>query len=43
MLLGCYAIYCGFILIVTTSILLAPLLHRLLHKLHLEKTGKADE
>lgn len=31
---GCYAIFCGFVVMATSSIMLAPWLHRLLHHLH---------
>jgi len=33
---GCYAIYCGVALIATTGVILAPVIHRGLHKFHLE-------
>jgi hypothetical protein len=33
---GCYAIYCGIMLIATTGIMLAPVIHRSLHRFHLE-------
>ena len=33
---GCYAIYCGIALIATTGVILAPVIHRSLHKFHLE-------
>ncbi len=33
---GCYAIYCGVALLATTGIILAPMIHRSLHKFHLE-------
>ena len=33
---GCYAIYCGIALIATTGVILAPVIHRGLHKFHLE-------
>ena len=33
---GCYAIYCGIALIATTGVILAPVIHRALHKFHLE-------
>jgi hypothetical protein len=36
---GCYAIYCGITLISTAGIILAPALHRSLHKFHLEWYG----
>jgi hypothetical protein len=32
-----YALYSGLVLIAATGILLAPFLHRLVHKFHLEK------
>ncbi len=32
---GCYALYCGLVLLVTTGILAAPVLHRLLHQFHM--------
>ena len=31
-----YALYCGLIVIVATGVLLAPFLHRLLHRFHLD-------
>src|SRR3954451_4031058 len=33
---GCYAIYCGIALIATTGVILAPVIHRSLHRFHLE-------
>jgi hypothetical protein len=33
---GCYALYSGIILIVIAGIMIAPIAHRLLHKLHAE-------
>jgi hypothetical protein len=33
---GCYALYCGIALISTAGIMLAPVIHRYLHKFHLE-------
>jgi hypothetical protein len=36
-----YALYCGLVLIVAVGILFAPLLHRFIHKFHLEED--ADE
>ena len=38
---GCYAIYCGIALIATTGVILAPVIHRALHKFHLEDTPDA--
>jgi hypothetical protein len=33
---GAYAIYCGVALIATTGIILAPVVHRAMHKFHLQ-------
>ena len=33
---GCYAIYCGIALVSTAGIMLAPVIHRYLHKFYLE-------
>ncbi len=33
---GCYAIYCGIALLAVTGVILAPVIHRSLHKFHLE-------
>ena len=33
---GCYAIYCGITLIGATGIIIAPLIHRVMHRFHLE-------
>ena len=33
---GVYAIYCGIALIGTTGVIMAPIIHRGLHKFHLE-------
>ncbi|HEY1663878.1 MAG TPA: hypothetical protein VGI03_15780 [Verrucomicrobiae bacterium] len=38
---GCYALFSGLVFITATSILLAPVAHRALHKFHLE-SGKQD-
>jgi hypothetical protein len=38
---GCYALYSGLALIVATGVLIAPFLHRLLHRFHLEP-GEED-
>jgi len=38
---GCYAIYCGITLITTAAVVLSPILHRALHKFHLEDDPKA--
>jgi hypothetical protein len=34
---GLYALYCGLVVIAVAGLLLAPALHRLMHKFHLEK------
>jgi hypothetical protein len=31
---GCYALYAGMVFIVATGVILAPVAHRILHKLH---------
>ncbi|MEI6106919.1 MAG: hypothetical protein WCR49_07865 [Opitutae bacterium] len=36
---GIYAIYCGIALLATTGVILAPVIHRSLHKFHLEWDG----
>lgn len=33
---GCYALYAGLVLIVSAGVLLTPVLHRVMHRLHLE-------
>lgn len=35
---GLYAIYCGLALIAVTAIIFAPVVHRFLHRFHLEQT-----
>jgi hypothetical protein len=34
---GCYALYCGMVFIVTATIILAPVVHRMLHLLHCDE------
>jgi hypothetical protein len=36
---GCYALYAGLVFLVVAGLLLAPLVHRLLHRLHWEEGG----
>ena len=36
---GLYALYCGLIVIVTVSVVLAPIVHRAIHKFHWTKDG----
>ncbi len=38
---GIYALYCGLIVIISISILIAPIFHRFLHLFHLE--GQSDD
>lgn len=38
---GVYAIYCGFIVLIVTSLVLAPVLHRFLHRIHLAEEDQA--
>lgn len=38
---GCYAIYCGITLISTAAVMLSPVVHRFLHKFHLEDDAKS--
>ena len=35
---GIYALFCGVILLASTGLLFAPVLHRILHRFHLEDT-----
>jgi len=37
---GCYALFSGLLLITVTGIVLAPVIHRGLHKFHLESGKK---
>ena len=39
---GCYALYCGLIVLAAAGITLAPIAHRILHRLHLE-AAERDE
>ncbi|MFI4887468.1 MAG: hypothetical protein ACHP7B_01830 [Burkholderiales bacterium] len=36
---GIYALFCGVILLVSTGLLFAPLIHRILHRFHIEDRG----
>lgn len=41
-----YALYAGFVLLISVGIIVAPLFHRLLHKFHLEqgaRKGSSDQ
>ncbi|HVU34523.1 MAG TPA: hypothetical protein VHE61_13900 [Opitutaceae bacterium] len=37
---GCYAIYSGIALISTTAVIFAPIVHRLMHRFHLEGANR---
>jgi hypothetical protein len=37
---GCYALYSGLVLILAAGLLFAPLVHRMLHRFHLESDKK---
>jgi len=39
---GLYALYSGLVLIVIAGIIFAPVVHRFLHKFHLEQHGRVD-
>jgi hypothetical protein len=34
---GCYALYAGLVFIITAAVLFAPLLHRVLHRFHVDE------
>ncbi len=36
---GCYALYSGIALLTTAGVILAPVIHRVMHKFHLEDTA----
>ena len=36
---GCYALYAGLIFIISAGVVLAPVLHRLLHRFHWDQKG----
>lgn len=38
---GCYALYSGLAVIVTAGVMLAPIVHRVVHRFHLE--GEKDK
>jgi len=37
---GCYALYCGLIFLIVAGVLLAPVVHRVMHRFHWEQTRK---
>jgi hypothetical protein len=39
---GCYALYCGLVLLIAVGIIAAPVYHRFLHRFHLEIQEERD-
>ena len=40
---GLYALYAGLVLLVSVGLMLTPVVHRLMHRFHLEEVDDADE
>ena len=40
---GCYAIYSGFAVLAIAALMFAPVIHRLLHRFHLEEEEKKNK
>ena len=40
---GLYAMYCGLLVLVVAGMLLAPVVHRMLHKFHLEDSQRSGD
>lgn len=40
---GCYALFSGLVLVGATGLVLGPILHRMLHKFHLDDADVAEE
>ena len=40
---GCYALYCGLVLLVSASIFIAPMFHRFLHRFHIEAGAPSEK
>ena len=40
---GTYAIFCGLLIVIASGVVLAPILHRVLHALHVERDGDPQE
>ena len=39
---GCYALYCGLVVIAVAGIVLSPIAHRVLHRFHLEEEQRDE-
>jgi len=39
---GCYALYCGLVFLVVAGVLLAPVVHRILHRFHWEQATRKN-
>jgi hypothetical protein len=40
---GCYALFSGLAFAVVVSVMLAPVIHRMLHKFHMEAPEKGEK
>jgi hypothetical protein len=40
---GTYALVCGLLIVIASGVVLAPILHRVLHALHVEREGDPQE
>jgi hypothetical protein len=40
---GTYALFCGLLIVIASGVVLAPILHRVLHALHVERGEKTQE
>ncbi|MGH7532477.1 MAG: hypothetical protein ACREL4_04200 [Gemmatimonadales bacterium] len=39
---GCYALYSGLVFLIVAGVLLAPVVHRIAHRIHLVEQGSAE-
>jgi len=39
---GCYALYAGLVFIVSAGVILAPLVHRIIHRFHWDSTHRGE-
>ncbi|HET7023678.1 MAG TPA: hypothetical protein VFI39_00555 [Gemmatimonadales bacterium] len=39
---GCYALYAGLVFLIVAGVLLAPVIHRIAHKIHLVEQGNGE-